>query len=137
MVKIDLNYEGELRVKAKHGPSGSQLITDAPTDNQGKGESFSPTDLVATGLGSCMATIMGILARDQAIDLKGMQVHVEKVMSQDPPRRIAELHVEFQIPVRPNEEKIRLLEKAAHTCPVAQSISPQIQVKTRFHWGKI
>lgn len=135
MVKIDLNYEGELRVRAKHGPSGTMLTTDAPTDNQGKGESFSPTDLVATGLGTCMATIMGMVARRHDIDLKGMRIDVEKIMSQDAPRRIAALNVEFRIPVRPDAERIQLLEEAARTCPVAQSINPKIRVTTQFRWG--
>ncbi|MFO1462389.1 MAG: OsmC family protein [bacterium] len=135
MVKIDLEYQGDLRVKAKHGPSGTELHTDAPVDNQGKGESFSPTDLVATGLGSCMATIMGIVARRHGIDLQGMQIEVEKLMSQDAPRRIVGLNVDLKIPTRPDDEQIRLLEQAAHTCPVAQSIHPEIKVQTRFRWG--
>jgi len=135
MVKIDLEYLGDLRMKAQHGPSGVQLQTDAPVDNQGKGESFSPTDLVATGLGSCMATIMGIVARRQDVDLRGMQVAVEKVMSQDTPRRIAALKVNFQVPVKPDPEKIQALENAARTCPVAKSLHPDIQVEAHFTWG--
>ncbi|MDL1871039.1 OsmC family protein [Deltaproteobacteria bacterium PRO3] len=135
MVKIDLQYQGDLRVAAEHAPSGTRLHTDAPVDNQGKGESFSPTDLVATGLGSCMATIMGIVSRKHGIDLKGMEIRVEKIMSQEGPRRIAALEVDFQIPLRPDDEKVRLLEEAAHTCPVALSIHPDIQVRTRFRWG--
>lgn len=135
MVKIDLQYQGELRVEAKHQPSGTRLHTDAPVDNQGKGESFSPTDLVATGLGSCMATIMGIVSLKHDIDLKGMEIHVEKIMSSDAPRRIAALEVDFKIPTKPAEEKIHLLEEAAHTCPVALSIHPDIKVQTRFRWG--
>ena len=135
MVKIDLSYQGDLRVEAQHGPSGTRLHTDAPVDNQGKGESFSPTDLVATGLGSCMATIMGIVSRKHAIDLQGMEIRVEKIMSQTAPRRIAALEVDFQIPVRPEEDQVKLLEDAAHTCPVALSIHPDIQVRTQFFWG--
>ena len=135
MVKIDLKYQGELRVEARHQPSGTRLHTDAPVDNQGKGESFSPTDLVATGLGSCMATIMGIVSRKHAIDLTGMEIHVEKIMSQDLPRRIAALEVHFAIPTKPEADKIKILEDAAHTCPVAFSIHPDIKVETRFRWG--
>lgn len=136
MVKIDLQYQGDLRVHAKHQPSGTELHTDAPVDNQGKGESFSPTDLVATGLGSCMATIMGIVAKRHNIDLKGMKLEVEKLMSQDSPRRIVGLNVEMRIPQRPSDEQVNLLEQAALTCPVAQSIHPDIKVQTRFHWGR-
>ncbi|MCE9623932.1 MAG: OsmC family protein [Deltaproteobacteria bacterium] len=135
MVKIDLEYLGDLRMQAQHGPSGVQLHTDAPVDNQGKGESFSPTDLVATGLGACMATIMGIVARRQDVDLRGMQVEVEKIMSQDTPRRIATLKVNFRIPVKPEADKIQALENAAHTCPVAKSLHPDIRVETHFTWG--
>jgi len=136
MVKIDLQYQGDLRVQAKHGPSGTELHTDAPVDNQGKGESFSPTDLVATGLGSCMATIMGIVAKRHNIDLRGMKIEVEKLMSQDTPRRIVGLNVEMSIPKRPSDEQVAQLEQAAHTCPVAKSIHPDIKVQTRFHWGR-
>lgn len=135
MVKIDLEYLGDLRVKAKHGPSGVQLHTDAPVDNQGKGESFSPTDLVATGLGSCMATVMGIVARREGVDLSGMEVEVEKIMSQEAPRRISALKINFHIPVKPKSDKIQALENAAHNCPVAKSLHPDIRVETRFTWG--
>jgi len=135
MVKIDLEYEGDLRVRAKHAPSGETLETDAPVDNQGKGESFSPTDLVATGLGSCMATTMGIVARRHAIDLKGMHIEVHKIMSQDLPRRIATLQVEIKIPVHPTADQIALLEQTALHCPVAKSIHPQIKVQVDFRWG--
>ncbi|HKY63322.1 MAG TPA: OsmC family protein [bacterium] len=135
MVKIALKYEGELRVNARHEPSGTKLSTDAPVDNQGRGESFSPTDLLATGLGSCMATIMGIVARREKIPLEGMEIQVEKVMSTEGPRRVAALNVDIAAPVRPSPEQIEALEKAAHTCPVAQSIHPDIKVTTRFRWG--
>jgi Predicted redox protein, regulator of disulfide bond formation len=91
MVKIDLRYAGGLRCAATHGPSGQTLQTDAPVDNHGRGESFSPTDLVATALGACMATIMGIAAERHEIDLRGMQIEVLKGMSADLPRRIAQL----------------------------------------------
>lgn len=132
MVKIDLQYQGELRVHATHEPSQSTLITDAPVDNHGKGESFSPTDLVATGLGSCMATIMGIVAQRENIDLSGMQIHVEKHMSTDAPRRIQVLDVQFEISQTLTEEQKKRLEAAALTCPVAQSISPSIKVNANF-----
>src|SRR5438093_2949357 len=99
MVKISIEYKGELHCSAKHGPSGAQLETDAPRDNEGKGESFSPTDLVATALGTCMATIMGIYARRHDIDLRGMKIEVSKEMSADTPRRIARLATEIWLPI--------------------------------------
>ncbi len=135
MVKIALKYEGDLRVNARHEPSGTKLTTDAPVDNQGRGESFSPTDLLATGLGSCMATIMGIVARREKIPLEGMEIQVEKIMSTDAPRRVAALNVDIAAPVQPQPAQVEALEKAAHTCPVAQSIHPDIKVTTRFRWG--
>jgi putative redox protein len=136
MVKIDLKYQGELRVHAKHQPSGTTLTTDAPVDNHGKGESFSPTDLVATALGSCMATVMGIVAERQKTNLAGMEIHVEKHMSADPPRRIHALDVHVRIPGVVGEKEKSELEQAALTCPVAQSLSPRIDVRTVFTWKK-
>ena len=132
MVKMDLKYEGDLRVQARHQPSGSTLHTDAPVDNEGKGESFSPTDLVATGLGSCMATIMGIVARRDKIDLIGMELHVEKIMSTDAPRRIAGLNVVVEMPQGLSPEDEKKLEKAALACPVTKSIHPDIDLKVDF-----
>jgi putative redox protein len=135
MVKIALKYEGDLRVNAQHGPSGTKLRTDAPVDNQGRGESFSPTDLLATGLGSCMATIMGIVARRERIPLEGMEIEVEKIMSTDAPRRVVALNVDIAAPTKPAPAQIEALENAAHSCPVAKSIHPDIKVTTRFRWG--
>src|SRR2546430_6902827 len=97
MVKVTIEYQGELRCVATHEPSGRTLETDAPKDNEGRGESFSPTDLVATALGTCMATIMGIYARRKSIDLRGMKIEVTKEMT-PPPRRIARLAVEIWLP---------------------------------------
>ena len=128
MVTIELAYEGDLRVTTKHGPSGQSLMTDAPVDNQGKGESYSPTDLVATALGSCMLTIMGIAARDRGIPLEGTTASVEKHMSQDEPRRISILDVRIDIPHSLQEKSKVILKRAAETCPVAQSINPAIVV---------
>ena len=99
MVKISIDYMGGLRCSAEHGPSGDTLTTDAPADNQGKGEAFSPTDLVATALGTCMATIMGIYARGREIPLEGMSVEVSKEMTPAPPRRIARLAVTINVPL--------------------------------------
>lgn len=134
MVEIDIEYEGELHTKATHGPSGAVLYTDAPKDNQGRGEAFSPTDLFATSLGVCMLTIMGIVARRDQIPLEGTKVHVTKEMSTTPPRRVARLTVTFDLsnPVTPEQQQ--KLENAAHTCPVHKSLHPDIQVVTKFNW---
>ena len=123
MVKIDILYEGGLRCAATHGPSGQTVFTDAPVDNQGKGESFSPTDLVATALGACMATIMGIAAERHQLDLRGMQIEVTKVMSADLPRLIAKLITTIKVPLPPEHAQRALLENAALTCPVHKSLS--------------
>ncbi|HVY12882.1 MAG TPA: OsmC family protein [Alphaproteobacteria bacterium] len=132
MVKIALEYTGGLHCVATHGPSGRKLETDAPVDNQGRGESFSPTDLVATGLGSCMATLMGIWANRHGVDLTGMRVEVIKEMSKDTPRRIARLATEIWVPVAKNEA----LERAALTCPVHHSLHPDIEKPVTFHWAE-
>jgi putative redox protein len=138
MVDIHVSYEGKLRCSARHGPSGAQIETDAPVDNQGLGQSFSPTDLVATGLGSCMLTLMGITARKHGWAIEGIAVRVEKEMTQRPPRRIQRLAVEFDVPeaVRSAlDERARSeLERAAHACPVRLSILEAIDVPVNFNW---
>ena len=128
MVTIELSYDGDLRVNASHEPSGEELITDAPVDNHGKGESFSPTDLVATALGSCMLTIMGITGQEKGIAVKGTKAKVDKHMSQDLPRRITLLDVTIDIPHSLDERELKLMRLAAETCPVAQSINDAIVV---------
>lgn len=134
MVKITSVYQGDLRCMATHVPSQSQLFTDAPVDNQGKGESFSPTDLVATALITCMMTIMGIKAREMNIDLTGTQITVEKIMASNP-RRIAALPVKVVFPPLSLDEKSKkILENAALTCPVAKSIHPDIAFTVDFQW---
>lgn len=135
MVKITTSYEGGLRCRATHGPSGTTLVTDAPVDNHGRGESFSPTDLVATALGACMMTIMGIAADRHAIDLKGMTVETTKEMTSAPPRRIASLRTTLTIPLPPDHPHRQLLEQAAHTCPVHKSIHPEIAAPIEFVWS--
>ena len=134
MVKITTTYEGGLRCRATHGPSGTTLVTDAPVDNHGRGESFSPTDLVATALGACMMTIMGIAAERHAIDLAGMTVETTKEMTSAPPRRIASLRTTLTIPLPPDHPQRQLLEQAAHTCPVHKSIHPEIAAPIEFIW---
>ena len=134
-VGISIAYQGELRCLATHGPSGVQLHTDAPVDNHGRGESFSPTDLVATGLGACVLTILGIQADKHEVDLSGTRVSVEKHMSSELPRRIARLPVRVEVPVALDERMRTVLERAAHTCPVHQSLHPEIDKPIEFIWG--
>ncbi|HET6880092.1 MAG TPA: OsmC family protein [Pirellulales bacterium] len=135
MVNIDINYQGQLHCEAVHAPSGAKLATDAPKDNHGKGESFSPTDLVATALGTCMLTVMGIVAQRHNISLEGAKVRVVKDMATSPVRRIGKLTVEFHVPGNVAEEQRKLLEHAAHTCPVHKSLHPEIKIPVTFHWG--
>jgi len=135
MVSIQIEYQGELHCKATHGPSGAELSTDAPKDNQGRGEAFSPTDLVATALGSCMLTVMGIAARTLNIDISGATAVVEKEMTATPPRRIARLTVRIHVPHSPSPADREKLERAAHTCPVHKSLHPDVQIPIEFTWG--
>jgi len=134
MVEIKVAYEGDLRCTALHTPSGNTLVTDAPVDNNGRGQSFSPTDLVATALGSCMVTVMGIVAKRRDIALQGMMVTVRKHMSDDSPRRIKRLEVDFSVPLAGSHPARTLLEGAAHACPVSQSIHPDIEVVMNWTW---
>ncbi|MGA8629406.1 MAG: OsmC family protein [Terracidiphilus sp.] len=135
MVNIQIEYQGDLHCKAVHGPSGTELITDAPKDNQGRGESFSPTDLVATALGTCILTTMGIAARTQNIDIAGAIASVEKEMTATAPRRIQRLAVKISVPHSISEENREKLERAAHTCPVHRSLHPDVQMPIEFTWG--
>jgi putative redox protein len=135
MVKISIAYHGDLRCEAIHGPSNNKLLTDAPVDNHGKGESFSPTDLVATALGTCMATVMGIYAQQHEIDLRGMKVTVGKEMTQVPVRRIARLTCELTLPLPDTHPRREALERAALTCPVHQSLHPDVEKPVTFIWA--
>jgi putative redox protein len=129
-------YEGNLRTVCTHLRSGSKIETDAPVDNNGKGERFSPTDLVATALGTCMLTIMGMRAREMNFNLEGVRIDVEKIMKADP-RRIGGVNLTFHFPdsMVVDEEQKAVLENAAHTCPVMYSINPDIKVNVLFHWN--
>lgn len=132
MATIETNYKGELRTEAKHVKSGVQVITDAPTDNHGKGDSFSPTDLVATALTGCMMTIMGISANKHGFELKGLTAKTTKFMQSDP-RRISKIEVEFDMETSHLEKRqIEILKKAALTCPVALSLHPEIEQAVSF-----
>jgi putative redox protein len=132
MVQIDVTYRGGLRCEAVHGPSGQRLVTDAPVDNHGKGESFSPTDLVATAFGTCLFTIMGIVAEREKLDLTGMRVTVSKEMSAEPPRRIARLTARIVMPCRLEEKQKVKLENAARTCPVHQTLQGNVEMPIEF-----
>ena len=134
MVEIQIDYEGKLRCRAVHLPSGGGVATDAPVDNHGRGESFSPTDLVATAFGTCLATIMGIAARRKNVDLKGVTLSVQKIMSDDLPRRIAKLPTQVRVPLPADHPERAFIEATALGCPVHQSLHPDIERPVTFHW---
>ncbi len=134
MATAKVHYQGNLRTQAIHIKSDTQLITDAPTDNNGKGEAFSPTDLVATALASCMITIIGIKARNKGINIDGIDSEITKVMSPNP-RRISEIIISLKIPNSDiSSEDQKLLEKVALTCPVALSLHPDVKQTITFNW---
>ena len=134
MVEITANYEGQLRCRATHGPSKNELITDAPADNMGKGEGFSPTDLVATALATCILTTIGIVAQRKGIEIKSMRAHAEKHMSADAPRRIMRIPVKIWISLPADHSERPLLEKTAHSCPVYSSVRADIEMPIEFVW---
>lgn len=136
MVKIDVIYEGDLHTRVTHEPSGQILHTDAPVENQGLGETFSPTDLVGAALASCIATVMGIYAKRKGWDLRGMRLCVEKRMSTGSPRRIIALPVEIWIPLSLDKKDRDSLEQAARSCPVHHSLNPEIDAPFIFHWSE-
>ena len=125
-------YEGHLRTEATHTASGTVIQTDAPVDNHGRGEAFSPTDLVGTALGTCILTTMAIVAERHQVDLVGSSFKMEKIMSTDAPRRIAQLTVELHLPASLSDADRALMERTAHTCPVALSLNPEIKQEVRF-----
>src|SRR5262245_16624317 len=133
-VTIDIEYEGDLHCRLRHGPSGSEIATDAPADNEGKGETFSPTDLLAAALGSCIMTTMAIYARRKEIDLRGSRVTVSKEMIADPLRRVARLVVDIHMPAAVEQAQRTILENAAHTCPVERSLHPNTKVEMTFSY---
>ncbi|MEX6687725.1 OsmC family protein [Danxiaibacter flavus] len=128
-------YKGDLRTQATHLQSNTIIETDAPTDNHGKGERFSPTDIVATALGSCMLTIMGIKARDLEVNLDGTSIEITKIMAAEP-RRIGGIKVTFNFPegLQVDEKQRTVLERAAITCPVAKSLHPDLVQDVVFNW---
>ena len=135
MVEILIEYQGDLHCTAVHGPSAATLVTDAPVDNQGRGEAFSPTDLVATALGTCIATVIGIVARRKGLAVEGMKVAVGKTMSTDTPRRIARLDVMIELPLAADHPDRGMIEAAALGCPVLQSLHPAVEKVIGWRWG--
>jgi putative redox protein len=129
-----VTYLGNLRTECEHLRSGSTYITDAPLDNNGKGEAFSPTDTVATGLANCMLTVMGIKAREMEVNLKGTVATVTKIMASNP-RRISRIEVVLNLPDPITEKNRTILERTANTCPVHQSLHPDIEKVVDFVWG--
>ena len=134
MVEIRVQYEGGLRCRAVHGPSGAELVTDAPVDNHGKGASFSPTDLVATALATCVLTTMGIVAERHGWELAGSTARVEKVMVTTPVRRIGRLEMVVTMPAALDARARETLEKTAHTCPVHKSLGADVELPMRFEY---
>ena len=134
MATVKTIYLGDLRTENEHLQSGNKILTDAPTDNQGKGEAFSPTDLLATALGNCIMTIMRIKARDNGIDIKGTEIEVTKIMANDP-RRVAEVVVEFTFPKKNySDDEKKLIESVAGTSPVPLSLHPDLKQTIKFNW---
>jgi len=135
MAQMKAVYLGELRTEAEHIKSGSKIIVDAPTDNNGKGEAFSPTDLVCSALASCMITIMAIVANRENLDIRGLRVEIEKIMAQNP-RKIAEIKLDFVMPdsVQLTDKQKEVLKRAAHTCPVALSLDSSVKQTVNFNF---
>jgi putative redox protein len=136
MVRIEIRYEGSLRCRATHTPSGTELVTDAPVDNQGQGASFSPTDLAATSLGTCILTTMGIVAQRHGWPLEGATATVVKQMVADPARRIGQLEVTLEVPHELEARAREALERAALTCPVHRSLSGDVARPLTIHWAR-
>jgi putative redox protein len=134
VVVVEGVYEGNLRVVARHGPSGATIHTDAPKDNEGEGRSFSPTDLVGTALGTCVLTILGILARRRGLDISGARFRTTKEMAAAPVRRIARLQTTIVLPAALGEEDRRVLETAARACPVTASLHPDVDAALEFRY---
>jgi len=133
MATSAITYVGDLRTVCIHLQSGTQILTDAPTDNHGKGEAFSPTDLVATALGSCMVSIMAIKSKDLNVDLKDSTLEVTKIMQAEP-RKIAKIIVVLNMSIAPDDKTKIILERAAMTCPVFLSLHPDIEKEITFNW---
>lgn len=136
MARIEITYEGSLKTRCVHSENKAEIVTDAPKDNQGKGEMFSPTDLLAASLGSCVLTLMGIAANRLKVDLTGLRLTVEKEMAQLPSRRIGRLLLHIYCPQTFDHDTIQKLETAGIHCPVHQSLHPDTKQEFFFHWGQ-
>jgi putative redox protein len=136
MVRIEVDYQGNLHCQAVHGPSRTVLHTDAPVDNQGRGESFSPTDLVATALATCILTTIGIAARREGIPIDGSIATVDKEMTAAAPRRIARLTVHVHLSIPRSADGKGTLERAGRACPVHLSLHPDVEQVVEFHWQR-
>ena len=134
-IKISCDYLGDLRVRAVHSSSGAEIITDAPVDNQGQGRSFSPTDLAAASVATCMITIIGIQAKSIPLDVTGLKVEIEKHMTKTPPRRIAQLDIKMMMPAGIPEELRARLIRAAEACPVKQSFREDTVINLQWFWA--
>jgi uncharacterized OsmC-like protein len=136
MPTVKTIYLGDLRTDSTHLQSGNKLITDAPTDNMGKGEAFSPTDLLATATGTCILTTMAIVAQRDGIELVGSEVEVTKIMTQTPPRRIDRLEINLKLKTNIvlSSEQVKKLENTAHKCPVSLSLHPDVEQVLMFEW---
>ncbi|AWH85580.1 osmotically inducible protein OsmC [Flavobacterium album] len=128
-----ITYLGELRTSSIHLQSGTEILSDAPTDNRGRGEAFSPTDTVANALGSCMISIMGIKAMDMGLDMTGSTVEVTKVMQAEP-RKIAKIGIVINMTLEADEKTKTIMERVAMTCPVSLSLNPDIEQDVVFNW---
>ncbi len=135
MVKSEVEYLGDLHCRLTHGPSGQQFMTDAPTDNQGKGDYFSPTDLCVASLASCVTTIMGIIAKSRGIEIEGLKVVAFKEMMNKPYRRIKKIIVDFDFPKELTEKEFRLVAAAVDKCPVTKSLNPEIEIERTFKFA--
>ncbi|MDX9790241.1 MAG: OsmC family protein [Candidatus Kapaibacterium sp.] len=132
MVQIDVEYLGDLHCKVIHTPSGQSFITDAPIDNQGKGEFISPTDLTAASIASCIATIMSIKARNSGFDIEGLKISAQKFMINEPVRHIGKINLEIFLPHIYNEKEMAVLKNVVKTCPVSRSLAPDVEIITNF-----
>lgn len=132
MVKIGIDYLGDLTCKITHGPSGNSFLTNAPVDNRGKGEYISPTDLLAASIGSCVATIMGIKAQDAGIDIEGLEIDVTKEMVNKPFRRVGKLIFVITFPKKLPDDQFKMLSNVVNTCPVTRSLSPDVILEREF-----
>jgi putative redox protein len=135
-VQIDVEYLGDLHCKAIHGPSGSELLTDAPVDNHGKGEYFSPTDLAVTAIATCIPTIMGINARQNNIDIVGLKVSATKEMMNEPYRRIKKITLNFVFPHVLNDKDFTIMKNVIKTCPVTRSFHPEIEIVANYSFAE-